>query len=81
MAKACFANGMSMLRSYAVGNAGDNIIRKYNGKFGWYDEALAGDASTNRGKWDQDFTAFNGLSRSCSSWPLTWDRERGSKTN
>ncbi|KAI8719775.1 hypothetical protein NCS52_00759500 [Fusarium sp. LHS14.1] len=59
LAKACFANGLSMLRSYAVGNAGDNIISKYNGKFGWYDEALAGDASTNRGKWDQDFTAFN----------------------
>ncbi|UPK99330.1 hypothetical protein LCI18_010265 [Fusarium solani-melongenae] len=61
LAKACFANGMSMLRSYAVGNAGDNIISKYNGKFGWYDEALAGSASTNRGKWDRDFTAFNGV--------------------
>lgn len=61
LAKACFANGIRMLRSYAVSNAGDNIISKYNGKSGWYDETLAGSASTNRGKWDQDFTAFNGV--------------------
>ncbi|EEU48956.1 uncharacterized protein NECHADRAFT_75637 [Fusarium vanettenii 77-13-4] len=61
LAKACFANGLSMLRDYAVENAGDNIISKYNGKWGWYDEALAGDAWTNRGKWDQDFLAFNGV--------------------
>ncbi|KAL6358974.1 hypothetical protein LRP88_09172 [Fusarium phalaenopsidis] len=68
LAKACFANGMSMLRSYAVGNAGDHIISKYNGKFGWYDEPLAGSSSTNRGKWDQDFTAFNGVITELHFW-------------
>lgn len=61
LAKACWANGITMLQGYAVGNSGDNLISKYNGKFGWYSEAVADSASTNRGKWDQDFAAFNGV--------------------
>ncbi|RSM00094.1 hypothetical protein CEP52_009325 [Fusarium oligoseptatum] len=60
-AKACFANGLTMLRSYAVGSSGDSVVSKYNGKFGWYDEARGDTATTNRGKWDQDFTAFSGV--------------------
>ncbi|KAJ4308456.1 hypothetical protein N0V84_012091 [Fusarium piperis] len=61
LAKGCWANGITMLKSYAVGNAGDHIISKYNGKFGWYDETVGDSASTNRGKWEQDFGAFNGV--------------------
>ncbi|KAM0441305.1 hypothetical protein ACHAPT_000614 [Fusarium lateritium] len=59
LAKSCWANGISMLQSYATGNSGDIIISKYNGKFGWYDEALGDSGATNRARWNQDFTAFN----------------------
>ncbi|RMJ04643.1 hypothetical protein CDV36_014687 [Fusarium kuroshium] len=61
LAKDCWLNGATMLKAYAVGNAGDHIVSKYNGKFGWYDEEIGDSASTNRDKWEQDFTAFHGV--------------------
>ncbi|KAM5380809.1 hypothetical protein ACJZ2D_003333 [Fusarium nematophilum] len=59
LAKQCLANGISLLTSYASSISGaDNIINTYNGKFGWYDEALGDSGATNRAKWSQDSTAF-----------------------
>jgi hypothetical protein len=58
LAKHCLANGIALLSSYATSNSGDIIVNNYNGKFGWYDEALGASGETNRAKWNQDSRAF-----------------------
>ncbi|KAM3499751.1 hypothetical protein MY10362_007013 [Beauveria mimosiformis] len=54
----CFINTLTLVSSFtATAMPGSAAFQDYNGKFGWYDEALGGDGVSNRQRWTQDLTA------------------------
>lgn len=58
VADTCFINTLTLLSSFTAATDPDAaFLQDYNGKFGWYDEALDRSTQTNRQKWKQDMTA------------------------
>ncbi|OAA50926.1 hypothetical protein BBO_00873 [Beauveria brongniartii RCEF 3172] len=54
----CFINTLTLVSSFtATALPSSAAFQDYNGKFGWYDEALGGDGVSNRQRWTQDMTA------------------------
>ncbi|KAM3566478.1 hypothetical protein ARSEF4850_000522 [Beauveria asiatica] len=54
----CFINTLTLVSSFtATAMPSSAAFQDYNGKFGWYDEDLGCDGTSNRQRWTQDLTA------------------------
>lgn len=58
VANTSFINTLTLISSFnATSGVDASFLQDYNGKVGWYDEALGRSTETNRQKWKQDMTA------------------------
>lgn len=58
IADVCFMNTLTLVHSFIASAMPESAaFQDYNGKFGWYNDAHAGLAQSNRQKWTQDMTA------------------------